>query len=171
MTYLMRLVLLACLRARATDLHIEPKEGWFQLRMRVDGVMVDAARVPEEIGHALVGIVKICSDIDPSQKSTIQEGHFSCRSPVGPPRPVINTRGGWTSASASRRRCTARSSCCASSTPPLARPGSPTCGCPPTSRATSAGRSQQEAGDGPRLRADRLGQDQHALRADPQPRR
>jgi general secretion pathway protein E len=92
MTYLMRLVLLACLRARATDLHIEPKEGWSQLRMRVDGVMVDAARVPEEIGQRLVGVVKICSDIDPSQKNIVQEGHFSCRLPVGPLRPVINTR-------------------------------------------------------------------------------
>jgi type II secretory ATPase GspE/PulE/Tfp pilus assembly ATPase PilB-like protein len=92
MTYLMRLVLLGCLRARATDLHIEPKEGWFQLRMRVDGVMVDAARVPEGIGQRLVGIVKICSDIDPSQKNIVQEGHFSARLPNGPLRPVINTR-------------------------------------------------------------------------------
>ena len=87
-------MLLACLPARATDLHIEPKEGWSQLRMRVDGVMVDAAGVPEEIGQRLVGVVKICSDIDPSQKNIVQEGHFSCRLPIGPLRPVINTRAG-----------------------------------------------------------------------------
>jgi type II secretory ATPase GspE/PulE/Tfp pilus assembly ATPase PilB-like protein len=43
--------------------------------------MVDAARLPNPIGIRLGALVKILSEIDPSQKTAIQEGHFSTRVP------------------------------------------------------------------------------------------
>lgn len=86
MSYLLRLLLLACLRGRATDLHLEPKGESYQIRMRVDGVMVDALRVQNDIGSRLAGVMKIASDIDPSQRNVVQEGHFSTRLPPKPGR-------------------------------------------------------------------------------------
>ena len=78
---LFRLLLLVCFRHRVTDIHIEPKGNHFTCRLRVDGVMVDATKFPNPIGTKLTALVKVLSDIDPSQRSTIQEGHFGARCP------------------------------------------------------------------------------------------
>ncbi|MCC6240986.1 MAG: Flp pilus assembly complex ATPase component TadA [Phycisphaerales bacterium] len=78
---LFRLLLIVCFRSRATDLHLEPKDGYWQLRMRVDGHMVDIVRLNSEMGTRISAMVKICSDIDISQRNVIQEGHFSARVP------------------------------------------------------------------------------------------
>ena len=59
----LRLILLICTRSRASDIHLEPKTDYFQLRIRVDGLLVDAARVPNEYGVKLSAIVKVLSDI------------------------------------------------------------------------------------------------------------
>jgi general secretion pathway protein E len=80
-TDLFRLLLLVCFRGRVTDIHLEPKGDSYALRLRSDGVMVDAARLPNPIGVRLGALVKILSEIDPSQKTAIQEGHFSTRVP------------------------------------------------------------------------------------------
>ena len=80
-TDLFRLLLLVCFRGRVTDIHLEPKGDSYALRLRSDGVMVDAARLPNPIGIRLGALVKILSEIDPSQKTAIQEGHFSTRVP------------------------------------------------------------------------------------------
>ena len=92
---LFRLLLLVCFRHRVTDIHVEPKNNNYSVRLRVDGVMVDAARLPTPIGTKLTALVKILSDIDPSQRSTIQEGHFGARVPGavgGQPTGGNNTR-------------------------------------------------------------------------------
>ena len=81
MVDLFRLLLLVCFRHHVTDIHLEPKNNSYSIRLRVDGLMVDAARLPSPIGTKLAALVKILSDIDPSQRSTIQEGHFGARVP------------------------------------------------------------------------------------------
>jgi type II secretory ATPase GspE/PulE/Tfp pilus assembly ATPase PilB-like protein len=81
---LLRLLLLACIRSRATDLHVEARGELYQVRLRVDGVLVDALRLPNEVGSRLLGVVKVVSDIDPSQRNIIQEGHFSAQVPNDP---------------------------------------------------------------------------------------
>ena len=78
---LFRLLLLTCFRSRATDIHFEPQGEAYRARIRVDGVMVEAGRVKNATGSRIVGVTKILSDIDPSQKNIVQEGHFSARVP------------------------------------------------------------------------------------------
>lgn len=78
---LIRLILLITTRSRATDIHMEPKGEQYQVRLRIDGVMVDLVRLPNEIGVKLTSLVKIISDIDVTQKSTVQEGHFGAKVP------------------------------------------------------------------------------------------
>ena len=72
-----RLLLLACFRSRATDLHIEPRVGDAAVRMRVDGYMITAVDLSMAIYQRIVGLVKILCQIDTSRKNVVQDGHFS----------------------------------------------------------------------------------------------
>ncbi len=77
----LRLLLLVCFRSRATDLHVEPKADDFQVRLRVDGTMVDTVRLKKTVALRLIGVVKVLSDIDIANKKIVQEGHFSSSVP------------------------------------------------------------------------------------------
>ena len=72
-----RLLLLACFRARATDLHLEPKGDYSGVRLRVDGFMVTAVELAPQIAKRVLGVVKILCQIDTTQKAVVQDGHFS----------------------------------------------------------------------------------------------
>lgn len=76
-----RMILLICFRTRASDIHIEPKQDDFQVRIRVDGSMVEVVRLPKEMGVRVQSLVKVTSDIDIAQRNIVQEGHFSSRVP------------------------------------------------------------------------------------------
>jgi general secretion pathway protein E len=78
---IMRLILLICFRTRASDIHIEPKQDDYSVRIRVDGTMVDTVRLPKDMGVRVCSLVKILSDIDIAQRNIVQEGHFSSRVP------------------------------------------------------------------------------------------
>ncbi|MGH7214384.1 MAG: ATPase, T2SS/T4P/T4SS family [Tepidisphaeraceae bacterium] len=77
----LRLLLLVSFRIRASDIHIEPKNDNYSMRIRVDGNMVDVVKLTKEAGLKLTSLVKILCDIDISQRNIIQEGHFSARVP------------------------------------------------------------------------------------------
>ncbi|MEE8458713.1 MAG: GspE/PulE family protein, partial [Phycisphaerales bacterium] len=72
-----RLLLLACFRSRATDLHLEPRIGEATVRMRVDGYMISAVDLSMAIYQRILGMVKILCQIDTSRKNVVQDGHFS----------------------------------------------------------------------------------------------
>jgi len=72
-----RLLLLACFRSRATDLHMEPRVDKAAIRLRVDGYMLAAVELSTAIFKRILGVVKILCQIDTSQKNTVQDGHFS----------------------------------------------------------------------------------------------
>jgi len=79
----LRRLLLLCARARATDVHFEPKGGQYVIRMRIDGSMVEVCRIANALGVRLSALVKVLSEVDIAQKNTVQEGHFSSRVPPG----------------------------------------------------------------------------------------
>lgn len=72
-----RLMLLAAFRARATDIHMEPRIDNATVRLRVDGYMLQAVEFNMSIFKRILGVVKILCQIDTSQKNTVQDGHFS----------------------------------------------------------------------------------------------
>ncbi|MBC8107597.1 MAG: Flp pilus assembly complex ATPase component TadA, partial [Anaerolineae bacterium] len=78
---LLRLLLLVCFRTGASDIHIEPKNDIYLVRVRIDGIMVDAAKLKKEMGVRLCAVVKVISEIDISQRNSVQEGSFSTRVP------------------------------------------------------------------------------------------
>ena len=75
---LFRLLLLACFRSRASDLHVEPRVDRTVVRLRVDGMMVSATELSQTLTRRLLGVVKILCQIDTSQKAVVQDGHFTC---------------------------------------------------------------------------------------------
>ncbi len=78
---LLRLLLVVCFRTRATDLHVEPHEPKWEVRARVDGMMVRVMHMTKAAGMRLQSLVKILGDIDIAQKAVVQEGHFTTQVP------------------------------------------------------------------------------------------
>jgi len=76
-----RLLLLVCFRSRASDIHLEPKEDHWVVRIRMGGTMVDALKLNKELGMRVSALVKVLGDIDLTTKNQIQEGRFSARVP------------------------------------------------------------------------------------------
>lgn len=77
----LRQVLLVCFRSHASDIHLEPKNNEYQLRIRVDGTMVDVVKFSTDMGVKLTALVKILCDIDVTKRDIIQEGHFGAHLP------------------------------------------------------------------------------------------
>ena len=50
-------------RAKASDIHLEPKRDRLNVRFRVDGEMVEEQAVPIEIALEVISRVKACLDI------------------------------------------------------------------------------------------------------------
>jgi general secretion pathway protein E len=78
---LIRLALLVAFQSRSTDIHLEPRRDTYNLRVRLDGLMVDAAQFPHQIGVKLASAIKVIAEIDLAQRDAIQEGSFSALVP------------------------------------------------------------------------------------------
>jgi general secretion pathway protein E len=68
-------------KARATDLHMEPKGEDHLVRMRVDGQMVSLTEMPRRVGDLVGGLVKTACQMQMAARDAIQEGHYSIRFP------------------------------------------------------------------------------------------
>lgn len=76
-TRLFRRLLHAAMRARATDIHVEPRVSDACIRLRIDGTMMTASHIPTRLLHRLLGIIKVLCQLKSSQKNEVQDGHFS----------------------------------------------------------------------------------------------
>jgi type II secretory ATPase GspE/PulE/Tfp pilus assembly ATPase PilB-like protein len=75
---IMRLLLLACFRSRASDLHMEPKPEKATIRIRVDGVMVTLVEdLPIAVFRRIIGVVRVLCQFDQSVKAEVLDGHFN----------------------------------------------------------------------------------------------
>ncbi|MEM6459196.1 MAG: ATPase, T2SS/T4P/T4SS family [Planctomycetota bacterium] len=77
----LQLLTLGALRSNASDIHLEPKQHDTLIRVRVDGTMLEVARLTADQSTKLMSLIKVLCDIDISRKSVIQEGHFSMAVP------------------------------------------------------------------------------------------
>jgi type IV pilus assembly protein PilB len=60
-----------------SDIHFEPQDGDMRVRYRIDGVLRDAAIVPESSVPAVSSRVKIISDLDIAERRIPQDGRIS----------------------------------------------------------------------------------------------
>lgn len=61
---------------RASDIHIEPVEGSFRVRFRVDGILRSQLVFPLEIGRAVISRIKILANLKIDEKRKPQDGRF-----------------------------------------------------------------------------------------------
>ncbi|MFI5208358.1 MAG: ATPase, T2SS/T4P/T4SS family [Gemmatimonadales bacterium] len=59
---------------RASDIHIEPEEGAFAVRYRIDGVLRQVMKIPRAAGFPLVSRIKIISNLDIADRLRPQDG-------------------------------------------------------------------------------------------------
>lgn len=73
-------ILAECIRRNASDIHVEPYEKRFRVRMRIDGSMLEIAEVPLEMKRAVVARLKIMSRMDISESRIPQDGRIKLKS-------------------------------------------------------------------------------------------
>jgi type IV pilus assembly protein PilB len=62
---------------RASDIHLEPEEGRFRVRYRIDGQMVEARAYPLAVALPMISRVKILAKLDITERRRPQDGRFS----------------------------------------------------------------------------------------------
>lgn len=70
------LLLEYAIKASASDIHIEPREDYVQIRYRVDGVLHEANRLPKKVQAALVSRIKILANLKIDEHRVPQDGRF-----------------------------------------------------------------------------------------------
>ena len=72
-------ILIRAIKLGASDIHFEPYERTFRIRYRIDGVMMRAMSLPNQIKNALVSRLKIMSKLDIAERRLPQDGRIKLR--------------------------------------------------------------------------------------------
>ena len=64
-------------RARASDIHITPRSSRYEVRFRIDGVMVARSPMPLVLGHHVSSRIKVLAKMDIADKLVPQDGVFT----------------------------------------------------------------------------------------------
>ena len=62
---------------RASDIHLEPRDGEMVVRMRIDGSMRRMFTVPSELQNTVISRLKIMGNMNISERMTPQDGHVT----------------------------------------------------------------------------------------------
>ena len=73
------LLLEYAIRSQASDIHIEPRENFVQIRYRIDGVLREVNQLPRNVLGALVSRIKILSNLKIDERRVPQDGRFKIK--------------------------------------------------------------------------------------------
>lgn len=73
---LLNMVLLLAIREHASDLHFEPFENEFKIRIRSDGVLYEMVPPPRHLAFAITTRVKVMADLDIAERRMPQDGRI-----------------------------------------------------------------------------------------------
>jgi len=76
---LVNLMLSQAVKARASDIHIEPSHHALKIRYRVDGILYDKLSPPKRVQPALISRVKIMANMNIAEKRLPQDGRIEIR--------------------------------------------------------------------------------------------
>jgi len=76
---LLNSLIIRALRQGASDMHLEPFEGRYRARFRVDGVLHEAERIPPRMQLPIVTRLKILSGMDIAEKRRPQDGKIEMK--------------------------------------------------------------------------------------------
>ena len=73
---LLNMVLLLAIRDHASDLHFEPFENEFKIRIRADGVLYEMVPPPRHLALAITTRIKVMSNLDIAERRLPQDGRI-----------------------------------------------------------------------------------------------
>ncbi|MFH0772071.1 MAG: type II secretion system ATPase GspE [Candidatus Omnitrophota bacterium] len=76
---LVSLIILEAIKARASDIHIEPDEHLLRIRYRIDGVLHEVDSPPKNFQSAVISRLKILSGMDIAERRVPQDGRFQLK--------------------------------------------------------------------------------------------
>ncbi|OIO43991.1 MAG: hypothetical protein AUJ41_04010 [Candidatus Pacebacteria bacterium CG1_02_43_31] len=76
-TKIVQTIVSFAMKARASDIHIEPQESRTRVRYRIDGILVEKLILPQSVHEAVVSRIKILSGLKIDEKRIPQDGRFN----------------------------------------------------------------------------------------------
>ena len=76
---LVNLIIIDAIKKGASDIHIEPYEKIFRVRLRVDGVLYEAMKPPIQLKAAITSRIKIMSSLDIAERRLPQDGRIKLK--------------------------------------------------------------------------------------------
>ena len=76
----LNLIIDEAVKARASDIHIEPEEDRVRIRYRIDGTLQDTMSLPINVHRALISRIKILAELNIADHFRPQDGQFSTES-------------------------------------------------------------------------------------------
>ncbi len=73
----LNLIVEEAIKARASDIHIEPQEDRVRIRYRIDGTLQDTMSLPISVHRALISRIKILAELNIADHFRPQDGQFS----------------------------------------------------------------------------------------------
>lgn len=73
------LILSEAIKRKASDIHVEPYEKNFRVRMRIDGSLYEKIQPPAGISGAIASRIKVMSKLDISEKRRPQDGRLKVK--------------------------------------------------------------------------------------------
>jgi len=73
---LLNMVMLLAIKDRASDIHFEPFEHEFRIRIKADGVLFEMVPPPKHLANALVTRIKVMANLDIAERRLPQDGRI-----------------------------------------------------------------------------------------------
>jgi len=73
---LLNMVLLLAIKDQASDIHFEPFEEDFKIRVRADGVLYEMVPPPRHLANAIITRIKVMSELDIAERRLPQDGRI-----------------------------------------------------------------------------------------------
>src|SRR5690606_8758928 len=69
-------VLIDAIKKGASDIHFEPYENDFRVRLRIDGILKHVARMPVKLNQRITARLKVMAQLDIAEKRVPQDGRI-----------------------------------------------------------------------------------------------
>ncbi|MHB8921515.1 MAG: type IV-A pilus assembly ATPase PilB [Halothiobacillus sp.] len=76
-------VLTDAIRRKASDIHIEPYEKQFRIRVRIDGILTEIPQPPRQLADRIISRLKVMSRMDISERRIPQDGRIKLKLSAG----------------------------------------------------------------------------------------
>ena len=89
---LVNIIFTEAIRQGTSDIHLEPYEGEFRIRYRIDGVLYNIMNPPVRLRDAMISRIKIMSNLDISERRLPQDGRIKINLKYGARKKELDCR-------------------------------------------------------------------------------